>query len=245
MSETAELLQLIKDNNEIVIMIVGVFLIVIGIVIFITGRYSNNENHVEGFGIKMDVKNPSLILIVFGVFLLVFPMMNAKEKEVSPPPKEENQPVEKAKDKVIPKPVVKIQEEIKPAVNPVSKPKVKQKTSSLSIEGEYSLSAYVEDNIPYNITGQLQIENVKHNKYEYSVQYQLVDQWSNSVNMTFAGYFIKRGNQWYLKVDASNNPEWRDRGEVPTQLVYDNSSHMLGLEYYYDAQVASVWNKMR
>ena len=238
MSETAELLQLIKDNNEIVIMIVGIFLIIIGIVIFITGRYSNNENHVEGFGIKMDVKNPSLILIVFGVFLLIFPMMNPKKKEV---------PLSQAKTEVehVEKPTTKIKEEINSVAQSVSKPKVKANIISFSIKGEYSLSAYTEDNIPYNITGQLQIEAVQHQKYSYSVQYQVRDQWNNNISITFAGYFIKRGNQWYLKVNASNDPEWRDIGEVPTQLVYDNSSHMLGLQYYYDAQVASVWNKMR
>ncbi|RLA76627.1 MAG: hypothetical protein DRG78_18690 [Epsilonproteobacteria bacterium] len=246
MSETVELLQLVKDNNEIVIMIVGIFLIIIGIIIFITGRYSNNENHVEGFGIKMDVKNPSLILIVFGVFLLVFPMMNPKEKEVSTPPaKIEVQPIEKPKDKVVSKPIIKIKEEMKPTAKLVSKPKVKQKIQSFSIKGEYSLSTYVEDNIPYNITGQLQIEKLKHNKYAYNVQYQLMDQWNNRMSITFAGYFIKRGDQWYLKVNASNDPEWRDIGEVPTELIYDKSSRMLGLQYHYDAQVASIWNKMR
>ena len=241
MSETAELLQLIKDNNEIVIMIVGIFLIIIGIIIFITGRYSNNENHVEGFGIKMDVKNPSLILIVFGVFLLIFPMMNPKEKAVSlSQPKTEVEATEKPQDKVVFKPTTKIKEEIKPVVKPVSK----ANNPSFSIKGEYSLSAYTEDNVPYNITGQLQIEAVQHQKYPYSVQYQVRDQWNNNISITFAGYFIKRANQWYLKVNASNDPEWRDIGEVPTQLVYDKSSHMLGLQYYYDAQVASVWSKM-
>lgn len=244
----SEILQLLKDNNEIVIMIVGIFLIVVGIVIFITGRYSDNENHVEGFGIKMDVKNPSLILIVFGIFLLVFPMMNnIKEKDTSTQSKAQETLSTESKHEDAPKPKTIVEKEIKQLSKQVTKPEIKSKLSSFSIEGDYSLSAYVQDTIPYYITGQLHIESAEHDQYHYpfSVDYQSVDQWNNNIFMTYSGYFIKRDNQWYLKVTTSNNPQWRDLGEVPTQLIYDKPSQMLGLEYYYDAQVASVWSKVR
>jgi len=233
MSDITAIFQLIKEHSDIVIMIVGIFLIVVGIVLFITGRYSNNDSHVEGFGIKMDVKNPSLILIVFGVFLLTLPIMNVKDQKSSSEkqPEVENiiQPTQQKK--IIPKVEVEQKQNL-------------QATALSPIVGSYSLFAYVEDGIPYyNLTGELSIEVPKNEKYGFYAEFFILNEWNNTTSVSYTGYFVKRSNRWYLKINASSDPEWHDLGEVATELLYDESANSLGLKYYYDANVASVWSK--
>jgi len=233
MSDIIAIFELIKEHSDIIVMIVGIFLIVVGIVLFITGRYSNNENHVEGFGIKMDVKNPSLILIVFGVFLLTLPIMNGKEQKSPSGTKPE---VEKTTTQTEQKEITK-KVEVKQKQN-------LQATPLSPIVGEYSLFAYVEDGIPYyNVTGELSIEAPKNEKYGFYAEFVILNEWNNTTSVYYAGYFVKKANKWYIKINTSNDPEWHDLGEVATELLYDNRANSLGLKYYYDANVASVWNK--
>lgn len=232
MSDTIALFGLLKEHSDIVIMIVGIFLIFVGIILFITGRYSNNENHVEGFGIKMDVKNPSLILIIFGVFLLTLPMLNEKEQKSSSEAKTE---VEKPTQPT----------EQKETTKKVEQKQNLQATVLSPIVGDYNLFAYVEDGTPYyNITGELSIEAPKNEKYDFYAEFFILNEWNNTTSVSYAGYFIKRSNRWYIKINASSDPEWHDLGEVATELLYDGSANSLGLKYYYDANVALVWSKI-
>ncbi len=59
-----------------IVMIVGFALIVIGLILFIMRKKeSSNSDHVEGFGIKLNVRNPSIILIILGSGLLLVPRL--------------------------------------------------------------------------------------------------------------------------------------------------------------------------
>ncbi|WP_457599411.1 hypothetical protein [Hydrogenimonas sp.] len=257
MSEISELLHLIKQNYDIVLMAVGLFLIVIGLMLFITGRYSDNENHVEGFGIKMDVKNPSLILIIFGVFLLVAPMtLNKKEHpaqtatetaQTAPPGKTGSgvaetsvrTSVETKRHDEAPQPPVA-------SVTPSSPPKTSPPKPVLpALQGTYRLLTYMEDNMPINTAGELVIQRVSNGIFPFRANFQVADGWGNVALFLYEGYFAKRNGQWYLKVNSTNEPEWTDLGEVNLQLILDNNSGTLGLRYYYGADIASVWQKVR
>lgn len=62
----------------------GLILTVIGVIVFITGKSVSAEqkkdsNRFEAFGIKVDVSNPSLLLIILGVVLMLVPRMAPKE----------------------------------------------------------------------------------------------------------------------------------------------------------------------
>ncbi|BDY13877.1 hypothetical protein [Hydrogenimonas cancrithermarum] len=246
------MLELLKNNYEIIIMLVGILLIVMGLILFITGRYSNNENHVEGFGIKMDVKNPSLILIVFGVFLLVAPMtLNKKEPSVESRPGNLTQKVEET-----PSPLKKteVDETPKSRAQPKSvapKPEIKEHGERRSTPvkapflGTYQLVSYIENGMTIPVNGQLAIGNLQNGSYPFSAKYQVVDEWGNVLIFMYEGYFVKRQGQWFLKVNRSNDPDWVDLGEVATRFIFDRSSNSLGLRYFYDADVASVWQKIR
>jgi hypothetical protein len=56
----------------------GLALLSIGLFVFLTGRRASDEskkesNRFEAFGIKIDVNNPSLILIMLGVAMMLAP----------------------------------------------------------------------------------------------------------------------------------------------------------------------------
>ena len=260
MSEITELLNLIKHNYDIVLMAVGMFLIVTGLLLFITGRYSDNENHVEGFGIKMDVKNPSLILIIFGVFLLVAPMTLNKKEPAAQTKTEAAQTVapEKTRKDVVntaaetPRPGVTVQRHAEAPQPPVASAKPPAPAAASrprpvlpALQGTYRLLTYVEDSMPINTAGELIIQRVSDGVFPFRASFQVPDGWGNIAVFMYEGYFVKRGGEWYLKVNTTNEPEWRDLGEVSLQLILDKNSNTLGLRYYYDADIASVWQKVR
>ncbi|MGD2064276.1 MAG: hypothetical protein PVF51_11935, partial [Nitrospirota bacterium] len=56
---------------DLVVMIVGGLLIAGGCMLFVTGKVAGSNNKIEAFGIKMDVSNPSLILLAAGIGLLL------------------------------------------------------------------------------------------------------------------------------------------------------------------------------
>ncbi|GGD64678.1 hypothetical protein [Lacimicrobium alkaliphilum] len=55
------------DTFDLILLTTGVLLILVGLGLFIFGNRDGNKNYLEGFGIKLDVSNPSIILIVAGV----------------------------------------------------------------------------------------------------------------------------------------------------------------------------------
>ena len=85
---------------DYVSMAVGSLLIVIGLFLFISGKKdSAKSNQVEGFGIKLNVSNPSIILIVLGIGLLLVPRLLPKPT-VTPG----TQPTQAAADSPVTKP---------------------------------------------------------------------------------------------------------------------------------------------
>ncbi|WP_448554416.1 hypothetical protein [Thalassotalea montiporae] len=71
------------DFFDNIVMLVGCLLIVVGVVMFAIGKKeSANQNNVEGFGIKVNVSNPSIILIVLGIGLLLVPRLLPSDASV-------------------------------------------------------------------------------------------------------------------------------------------------------------------
>jgi hypothetical protein len=88
---------------------VGLGLLVVGLFVFITGKTvpaekKEQSNRFEAFGIKVDVTNPSLILIILGVVMMLAPKMLPQS----------------VKDTELPVPVAEIQESAKPQTEEVS-----------------------------------------------------------------------------------------------------------------------------
>lgn len=60
---------------DIVLIAVGALLTLVGAVQFVRGKVGDKPSKVEAFGIKLDVTNPSLILILAGVGLMLAPKL--------------------------------------------------------------------------------------------------------------------------------------------------------------------------
>lgn len=60
---------------DLVLMGVGAMLTLVGVYLFASGKMTDKASKVEAFGIKLDVTNPSLILILAGVGLMLAPRL--------------------------------------------------------------------------------------------------------------------------------------------------------------------------
>ena len=62
---------------DLILTLIGIVLIAFGLYIFLAGKGSSKDgvpsNRLEGFGIKLDIANPSILLIILGVGLLLVP----------------------------------------------------------------------------------------------------------------------------------------------------------------------------
>ena len=245
-----ELIHLIKNDYEVILTGMGILIILAGLILFISGRYSDKESRMEGFGIKMDVKNPSLILIIVGVVLLItsatMKQGGETEKKVAAPQKSMAQSEKSVAPETLKRtPTVK-RESVSPQImeKPTTPRAYENEPSEAPIVGEYQLATYIENGVPLNVTGSLQIGQPHNHRFPFDVQYQAVDMYGNMFVVTYSGYLIQRNGHWFLKIEGSSDVEWTDIGEVPMQVIYDNSVGSMGMRYFYDADVASVWQKV-
>lgn len=70
---------------DLVLMCVGAMLTLVGVYLFASGKMIDKASKVEAFGIKLDVTNPSLILILAGVGLMLAPRLLPEQLKPEPP----------------------------------------------------------------------------------------------------------------------------------------------------------------
>lgn len=79
---------------DLVLIVVGALLTLVGVYLFASGKMADRASKVEAFGIKLDVTNPSLILVFVGVGLMLAPRLMPgaavpepeRKVAVAPPP---------------------------------------------------------------------------------------------------------------------------------------------------------------
>lgn len=54
---------------------IGALLIIVGLWLFVGGKTGTDENDISGFGIKIKVSNPSILLVIFGIIMMVIPFL--------------------------------------------------------------------------------------------------------------------------------------------------------------------------
>ncbi|EGV51954.1 hypothetical protein [endosymbiont of Riftia pachyptila] len=93
----------------------GLGLLLVGLFVFLTGKSTadgkkKNNNRFEAFGIKVDVNNPSLVLIILGGVMMLAPIMMQQERaettQYSPPPLEPVSQTEQALAEAPPPPTI-------------------------------------------------------------------------------------------------------------------------------------------
>jgi hypothetical protein len=108
-----------------------------------------------------------------------------------------------------------------------------------ALTGRYQLVAHVVDGAAVASGGGMEIRSSGAGRYDWQVQL-AVPTFNGVQTLGYQGQFRQRGSAWFLRVTASNDPDWEDVGEVPMELRFDGRNVAFG--YIYDGeQVQSGW----
>jgi len=221
------------ETFDLVVMGVGGLLITAGCVLFVTGKVAGSHNQIEAFGIKMDVNNPSLLLLATGIGLLLVPRLLPARRDTPPslvavgvPPGGHAGTPTPATDE-IPRPTPPASSEAPPAP---------------SIAGNYVLLSATENGVLTHVQAVLAISEAVADRYAWYSVFQVYDQYAGAQTFEYSGEMARRGAAWAMVILASNDPHWYGRQQIPLQLAVDEET--LELNYVYNgARIVSLWER--
>jgi hypothetical protein len=229
-------------------MAVGGALLVLGTILFVTGKRSGSHANVQGFGIKMDVNNPSLVLVLLGVALLVSPaFLSDPEAQVTPPDEDGGSHQRVVDDRT---------DDDQRAPSPEPTPPRPDETTTADVGPDpahgYDLdAAYDEDDIAREVVasgpelsvfsalapgdyslgglrmggypmdavqGGLTVQPPAGDRVPWNCRLAMVDPMFGSLDYFYQGYFRRVGSNWLIRTTSSNDPDWDDLGEAPAQV---------------------------
>lgn len=218
----------VMETFDYIIIGLGIALIVIGLFLFISGkRDSLNGNQVEGFGIKLNVSNPSIILIVFGIGLVLFPklMLNnspINSGETKPAWIEDDNPGEN-----VDKPGSGQQPAL-PAPQPSS-------ATVFFPKGTWYLNQYEENGIDLtsNIKGSIRFNQRNNSSQDWYAEMIAVDGWGNVMNYNYTGIINALPGGYNIDTRSSNDPSFfrQQPSQLAMKMDNPNSLHM---EYMFN-----------
>lgn len=254
---------------DLVLMVVGALLILTGVILFASGkRESANSSQVEGFGIKLNVSNPSIILIVLGIGLLLAPRLLPGDRgaegepapgpvvdraeyqapatttvDAPPPASEEITGTQQAE----PNEVARRPEAVVAAVTPT--PRQESATTPASNvflpSGTWNLVDYEEDGMDFtdNLRGNISFQQQSPNVVGWTANYILADMWGNTANLMYQGTISSNNGLYFIQTTASNNPTFYDQGASPLIMKFDNGG-LLHMEYNSEgSDILSHWSQ--
>lgn len=217
------------DTFDYVIVILGIFLILIGLFLFISGkRDSETANNVEGFGIKLNVSNPSIILIVFGIGLVLFPRLMPQQSVT------QFQPFEQQTNAV----PVKTE---KPSETPqqTSNSSVKEPNAQPNVyfpNGSWFLSSYEENSVDLSnsIDGTIRFTPNNTTSLFWQADMTAMDGWGNMMNYQYEGTIdFNPSNGYVIDTIRSNDPSFMYHGPTSLTLKLD-ADKRLHMEYFFN-----------
>ncbi|MFT5676031.1 MAG: hypothetical protein ACI808_001967 [Paraglaciecola sp.] len=220
------------DTFDYVIMTVGGALTIIGLILFVLGKKEGgSNNNVEGFGIKLNVSNPSIILIVFGVGLLLVPRLlpnNRLQNEFEPGPRYE-QPAKK--DEVF-VPAKEPEQEQEPQAEDYISP---VPPSVFFPRGMWHLTSYSESgqDLSNNINGTINFTRQSAQSVGWVSNFKVNDEWGNYIgNYQYQGSISTDGNYYSMLVVRSNDPNFIRQGAIALELLAEDGG-VLHMRYLY------------
>lgn len=228
------------ENFDVVVVVIGVVLIIAGVGLFVTGKVVSQNNQIEAFGIKINFNNPSFMLVVAGIGLVLVPRL-LPDPHLAPDPNRFTEmhppgagiPAESITSPAIPaqfptqQPGISATEPAQVDVVPVAP----HSAALPAIAGNYELMSYTVNNIPQIVEGSLSVKPDGRNQYLWHAQYDSVDFYGNYVQFAYSGDLDFTNGNWFLDVNASNDPTWFDAGAVATQVLQEGD--YVGLSYVY------------
>lgn len=207
---------------DVIIMLIGAALIIVGVVIFVYGKVAPSKSNVEGFGFKLDISNPSILLIVFGVGLLLVPRLLPEGKvEPSVP---------------IPAPT--------PASNPGPNPVAVTPAANIYLpSGIWNLTGYEENGFDASaaVSGQISFITANSATVQWEAQFSVVDEWGDVNGYWYDGNITSENAYYFINFVSSNDPSFTPQTRVPLTLMLE-SGNTLHLEYFSSGnQVIQHW----
>ena len=221
---------------DYIIMAVGSLLILIGLFLFISGKKeSAKSNQLEGFGIKLNISNPSIILIVFGIGLLLVPRLLPKNY-VEPTPKPNPTPIdgpfiESEKKAELENNGSLVEPGKKPEVIPVPRPL----PSIFLPVGTWQLSGYELDGVDISGNSQASIyfEGQSSTNTAWAANFMFVDDWGNISNYQYQGIISGNGSAYNIAITTSSDPNFFAQGATPLDLTLENGG-VLHMGYMFN-----------
>lgn len=245
------------ENFDVIVVIIGIVLIIAGVGLFITGKVVSQNNQIEAFGIKINFNNPSFMLVVAGIGMVLVPRLLPDPNRLpdpeqlnSLPPTSYGIPAESVTSPAIPgqfpvtepSPSVSEPAQSQATLSPTVTSLSTQVSSLPSIAGNYELMSYTVNNIPQIVEGSMSVEPDGNNQYQWHAQYDSFDFYGNYMHFVYSGDLDFANGNWFLDVNASNDPTWFDAGSVATQLLQEGE--YMGLSYVYHGNfINAVWEK--
>jgi hypothetical protein len=205
---------------DIIFMFFGALLIFAGLYLFVSGKKDTSSNHVEGFGIKLNVSNPSIILILSGIGLLVLPrFMPESSPKVTP---SEPTPQPYVEPKALKKPT--LVEDIKEVIEP-AQPPVEQNVAFFP-ENNWQLSSYQENGmefiVPVQVNATMAFSNRSSNQTNWATNVFVLDMNGNIINNRYHGKISFINNAYEISFLGSTAPVFEPEYNIPLELKIEN-----------------------
>lgn len=109
------------------------------------------------------------------------------------------------------------------------------------LDGRYRLLAYQLNGTPLALVGGMAVSRQASDRYQWQAQLMAQNQ-VDAQPLAYAGQFLNRGGQWFIRISGSSDPDWEDLGEIPMEFVFDG--HNAAFSYVYDGDlVQSAWGR--
>lgn len=251
------------DIFDNIVVLVGCVLIVIGLVLFIIGKKeSTNSNHVEGFGIKLNVSNPSIILIVLGVGLLLAPRLLPKpelQQSIQASKQNETEKNQQLLTKGLSSQApstqeqVESREQVKTALPPPNEQAAQQAVKPLQAvspkvffpSGLWQLTDYQENgiNLSANVSASLMFTKQSSVLYLWSSEFDFVDNWGNLLRYQYQGTTFFSGGAYYISFLSSTDPNFVGQNKIPLELKLENGGQLHMKYFFNNSEILLHWQQ--
>jgi hypothetical protein len=206
---------------DIVFMFFGALLIIVGLYLFVSGKKGISSNHVEGFGIKLNVSNPSIILILSGIGLLVLPRFMPDNNIKASPTNLVSKPNVEVGDSKIQKSF-----STKKETSETSLPaKIEQNTIYFP-KNNWQLYSYqengVEYNVPLQVNATMTFSNRSTDKVHWTTNVFVLDVNGNISNNSYNGMITFIDNGYTISFLGSTTPAFESELYIPLELKIEN-----------------------
>lgn len=229
------------DTFDYMIMAVGIVLVVVGLILFISGKKEGgSNNNVEGFGIKLNVSNPSILLIVFGVALLLVPKLLPNDRpgvDYEPPLFVNDGTNTEGFPEDMP-----VKPELQKHDNRTSQlPENVYLPSGTWYLTDYSMAGQDMSNL---ITGNINFKSQSMISSGWLSNLNMVDYWGNYLgNYQYQGVISSEGNLYYIAFYSSNAPDFVRKDAIPLELKTENAG-ILHMRYMFQgAEILLHWQQ--